>query len=179
MAAALVTIFKSSALVVLVLAELQASKGVENATPNQACKTPTDINPQSEDSDIMYIYNETSRICHTVLASPKGSNVFDNRIKCIQQCSTDQEAKSCTSAPANACSKEKMEDTNPASCDDIEKDTFPAYYYNARLGECTEYCVCGYPKPRTDEMNFFMYEESCEFWCGGYKEYIESKANQG
>ncbi|KAH6925796.1 hypothetical protein HPB50_010401 [Hyalomma asiaticum] len=88
MVPALVTILKSSALLVLVLAEQRAASVNGDADCKPTCKVPEGpLFDKAGDpgNDIRYIYNGTN--CTDVLVKPDRFNdTFPDRISCIGEC---------------------------------------------------------------------------------------------
>ncbi|XP_049526189.1 uncharacterized protein LOC125946625 [Dermacentor silvarum] len=188
----LIVLAASPALMALLLTELQAAISPENATYSPACKTPQQpfySDPKSNDTDILYIYNETSKLCEAVLINKSISGTFDSRITCIECCNTNQtiDGPSCTGSPIGACDPSTPEarlDNDDASyyeyeltCDYLANQT-DAAFYNTTSGKCEYYCVCSEPDNRTADMNFHMGVATCEFKCKGYNEYMESKTKE-
>uniref|UniRef100_A0A131XND7 Putative serine proteinase inhibitor n=1 Tax=Hyalomma excavatum TaxID=257692 RepID=A0A131XND7_9ACAR len=182
MARDVITLIASYTLMTLVLTEQRAANVNGNTDSKPTCETPVgelDGDPETTDNDLRYIYN--GKNCTSVLVKPERFNeTYPDRISCIKECSQGQDTTSCTNRPPDACSKDKGQDEDPNTCENLFGDGGPyvAYYYNATLGVCKEYCVCEDPEDRNEQTNFFNLDEFCDYRCRGYKEFKEAQAVQ-
>ncbi|XP_049526188.1 uncharacterized protein LOC119458584 [Dermacentor silvarum] len=183
----------SPALMALLLTG-QFGTRVEGNSLDPACKTPSQPlfeDVESLNNTILYIYNETSRLCSNALIDKNHNNTFKSRFDCVSLCKTGQGAEGCVGDPVNACNNSdiksylasKLKTPYGSGNDSQDKldgessteyfyvpgldDPFEAYFYNVTAEKCQEYLAYEYPN-RSLVTNFFLDEEVCEEECSGF-----------
>uniref|UniRef100_A0A023FRM3 Putative serine proteinase inhibitor n=1 Tax=Amblyomma cajennense TaxID=34607 RepID=A0A023FRM3_AMBCJ len=151
---AFVSLYASAAL-------MAAENGHEDLKEKRQCKTPQRPFFESLDNtDFLFIFNETSRLCEKVFIDPTFRNhTFDSRFKCVSECNTGQGAPFCAQKPRNACN-------DSATSDEV----YISYFYNVSSGKCEEYDDCVYFEKKEEDVNGFYDIFNCEFECKGFSE---------
>uniref|UniRef100_A0A224YD68 Pancreatic trypsin inhibitor n=1 Tax=Rhipicephalus zambeziensis TaxID=60191 RepID=A0A224YD68_9ACAR len=179
-------LFVLAALPALVTLLLVAGNGHKDDCP-QTCKTPSkpfykDI--KNTTADILYIYNETSKLCEDTLIE-RGPHTFESRFNCVATCLTGQGAPLCVGDPVNAVNKCDITSNTVMTLDsrsdyegdgnessgysffELEKE-FEAFFYNVTSMKCENYTAYDMPEDRNAVTNFFLSDIFCEYECGGF-----------
>uniref|UniRef100_A0A224YBH1 Pancreatic trypsin inhibitor n=1 Tax=Rhipicephalus zambeziensis TaxID=60191 RepID=A0A224YBH1_9ACAR len=155
----------SPALMTLLLIGQTTGNILNGDSPPKMCQTPSRPFYQKasdDDTDILYIYNNASCLCESVLIDKKKDHTFPSRFSCVSQCGTGQGAPLCIGGPVNAVndstitssltpgslknSREEEDYNSDSEYHEFEDENmFAAFFYDAATMSCKAYVAHGMP----------------------------------